>query len=311
MRLFSRVPLLVLCLLALPTGCGFRSSAPPEIVVAAASDLTFAFRELGERFEEETGTRVVFTFGSSGQLAQQILHGAPVDLFASANLRFVDELQGAGRLVPGTRAVYARGYLVLWTRADAIRVPERTEELAQPEFRRIAIANPQHAPYGVAAREALQSARLWEALQPRLVYGENIRQTLQFAESGNADVAIVALALALATEGRWTQVPEQLHQPLDQALAVVRGSANEAAARRFAALVTGEEGRAVLRRYGFGIPRPPSPGPSAARGEGRTARPTEAQEPMFGRMEFPLAPLRGEGARGRGGPGEDPGEPRI
>ncbi|CAN5409346.1 molybdate ABC transporter substrate-binding protein [soil metagenome] len=254
MRLFARLPLLLLPgLLALPTACGSRS-VTPEIVVAAASDLTFAFRELGERFETETGTRVLFTFGSSGQLAQQILHGAPVDLFASANLRFVDELETADRLVPGTRAVYARGYLTLWTRADATRVPERIEDLARPEYRRIAIANPQHAPYGVAAREALQAAGLWETLQPRLVYGENIRQTLQFAESGNAEVAIVALALALATDGRWVQVPEQLHQPLDQALAVVRGSANEADARRFAALVTGEEGRAVLRRYGFGIP---------------------------------------------------------
>ncbi len=244
---------LTLMLLVLPVGCEARSTSP-EIVVAAASDLTFAFRELGERFEEETGTRVVFNFGSSGQLAQQILHGAPVDLFASANQRFVDELEEAGRLVPGTRAVYARGYLALWTRADAPQVPERIEELTRPEFRRIAIANPQHAPYGVAAREALQSTGLWEALQPRLVYGENIRQTLQFAESGNVDVAIVALSLALATDGQWVQIPDHLHQPLDQALAVVRGSANEADARRFAALVTGEEGQAVLCRHGFGIP---------------------------------------------------------
>lgn len=244
---------LTLMLLALPAGCDARP-ASPEIVVAAASDLTFAFRELGERFERETGTRVVFNFGSSGQLAQQILHGAPVDLFASANLRFVDELKAAGRLVPGTRAVYARGYLALWTRTDAPHAPERIEELSRPAFRRIAIANPQHAPYGVAAREALQSVGLWEALQPRLVYGENIRQTLQFAESGNADVAIVALALAVATDGHWVQLPEHLHQPLDQALAVVRGSAKETDARRFAALVTGEEGRAVLRRYGFGVP---------------------------------------------------------
>ncbi len=257
MQISRRIQLLLLAFLALPASCDLhadREAAPAEIVVAAASDLTFAFRELGARFEEETGTRVVFTFGSSGMLAQQILHGAPVDVFASANLRFVDELEAAGRLVPGTRAIYARGYLTLWTRADAAQAPERIEDLMGPAYRRIAIANPQHAPYGVAAREALQSAGLWETLQPRLVYGENIRQTLQFAETGNVEVAIVALALSLATDGRWVRVPEQLHRPIDQALAVVRDTRHEAEARRFAALVIGEEGRAVLRRYGFGFP---------------------------------------------------------
>ncbi len=127
-------------------------------------------------------------------------------------------------------------------------------DLAQPAVRRIAIANPDHAPYGIAAREALQSAGLWDALQPKLILGENVRQTLQYAETGDVDVAIAALSLSRQEQGRWALVPEALHAPIDQALAVVAGSRHEAAARAFAAYVNSPAGRAIMQRYGFVLP---------------------------------------------------------
>lgn len=233
---------------------------PVTLTVSAAADLAYAFGEIGQRFEAETGHKVVFNFGSTGQLAQQIEQGAPVDLFAAANVSYIDELAGQGLVLPDTVQLYGRGRITLWTRADSPLQITRVEELAQPGIRRIAIANPDHAPYGVAAREALQAAGVWEAVQPRLVFGENVRQTLQYAETGNVDVAIVALSLsvpAAAAEGapgRWTLIPQELHPPIDQALAVIEGTPHEAAARAFAAFVNGSQGRPIMRKYGFVLP---------------------------------------------------------
>lgn len=231
-----------------------RATLPPPLTVSAAADLVYAFTDLGQAFEQQTGIPVVFNFGSTGQLAQQIEQGAPVDLFAAANISFVEELAQQGRVLPDTVALYARGRITLWTRSDSRLSIEAIEDLAQPAVRRIAIANPDHAPYGIAAREALQSAGLWDAVQPRLILGENVRQTLQYAESGDVDVAIVALSLSLQEEGRWVLVPQELHAPIDQALAVVTGSRNESAARAFVAFVNGPAGRPIMRRYGFVLP---------------------------------------------------------
>lgn len=206
-------------------------------------------------FEEETGVKTTFNFGSTGQLSQQIERGAPVDLFAAANVTFVEELEREGLILSDTKALYARGFIVLWTREDSPLRIERLEDLLRPEVRRVAIANPDHAPYGVAAREALQSAGVWEAVQPRLVLGENVRQTLQYAETGNVDVAIVALSLVVVTPGgRWAPIPQGLHRPIDQALAVVKGTRHEQEARAFAAYINGPVGRPVMRRYGFVMP---------------------------------------------------------
>lgn len=244
--------------LALATSCQgsavLRTPQPPPLTVSAAADLVYAFTELGEAFEQETGIPVVFNFGSTGQLAQQIEQGAPVDLFAAANASFVDELAQQGRVLPDTVALYARGRITLWTRSDSPLSIATIEDLAQPAVQRIAIANPDHAPYGIAAREALQSAGLWDAVQPKLILGENVRQTLQYAETGDVDVAIAALSLSLQEEGRWALVPQELHAPIDQALAVVAGSRNEAAARAFATFINGPTGRPIMRHYGFVLP---------------------------------------------------------
>jgi molybdate transport system substrate-binding protein len=230
---------------------------PVTLTVSAAADLVYAFGEVGKQFEAETGHHVVFNFGSTGQLAQQIEQGAPVDLFAAANVSFIEELARQGLILPDTQQLVGRGRLTLWMRADSPLQVTQVADLARPEIGRIAIANPDHAPYGVAAREALQTADVWEAVQPRLVLGENVRQTLQYAETGNVDVAIVALSLSVPAAasagqpGRWTLIPQELHTPIDQALAVIRGTRHEAAARAFAAFVNGPRGRPIMRKYGF------------------------------------------------------------
>lgn len=239
-----------------PTDEHIPAAGASSLTVSAAADLTPAFQELGDIFTTQTGVQVVFNFGSTGQLAQQIEQGAPVDIFAAANQSYIEDLQEAGFVIPDTVALYAQGRITLWTRSDGARTFDGLDDLAPTEVRRIAIANPDHAPYGVAAREALQSAGLWDAVQPRLILGENVAQTLQYAQTGNVDVAIVALSLSIASgdEGRWTLIPGDLHQPLNQALAVISGTQHEAQARQFAAFVNSEEGRVVMRRYGFVLP---------------------------------------------------------
>jgi molybdate transport system substrate-binding protein len=236
-------------------GCGVglnsSSTSPATLTVSAAADLGPAFREIGSLFEEQTGIKTNFNVGSSGQLAQQIELGAPVDLFAAADVLRIDALEAKGRILPDTRKVYALGRIALWTRADSPLRIEHLEDLLRPEVRRIAIANPDHAPYGLAARQAMQSAGIWERLQDRLVLAENAQQTLQYAQTGNVDAAIVPLSLSNQGGGRWVLVPADLHRPIIQALAVIKGSAHEREARSFADFVTGPQGREVLAKYGF------------------------------------------------------------
>lgn len=230
---------------------------PPSdvtLTVSAAADLIPAFTEIGALFTQETGIKIVFNFGSTGQLTQQILQGAPVDMFAAANQSFIQTLEDANLIIPDTRAIYAVGRITLWTRNDSSLEFVTIADLQNPAIERIAIANPEHAPYGVAAKEALQSAGLWDELQEKLVFGENIAQTLQYAESGNVDVAIVALSLSVQSEGKWVLLPEDLHNPLIQALAVIQNTAHEAEARAFALFINGEIGHPIMRRYGFVLP---------------------------------------------------------
>ncbi len=249
---------LFVCVAVLLAGCRSGTSnstqQPQTLTVSAASDLTPAFQEMGRLFEQKDGTKVTFNFGSTGQLTQQIEQGAPVDLFAAANVSFIEELEKKGLVIPDTKVLYAQGRITLWTRDDNPHKLERVEDLAKPEFKKVAIANPEHAPYGLAAREALQTAGVWDAVSPKLVYGENISQTLQYAESGNVDAAVVALSLSTQSKGRWVLIPAEMHKPLNQALAVIKGAKHEQEARRFAAFVNSAEGRAVMRKYGFVLP---------------------------------------------------------
>ena len=235
-----------------------QPAADDPLVVGAAADLRPAFEELGEAFTEDTGTPVDFTFGSSGQLAQQVSEGAPIELYASADAGFVDRVLDAGVGDADTRTTYAIGRIVVWSLDEDLAALD-PQDLTDARIETIAIANPDHAPYGRAAREALISAGVWDELEPRLVYGENIADTQRIAGSGNADVAIVALSLALATDedgrGHWTGIDESLHEPLRQDLLVTTDDPDRAAiAAAFTDLVGSEQGREVMARYGFVVP---------------------------------------------------------
>lgn len=254
---------IVIAVLLIASACGATPvpSAPSrpsggELVVAAAADLTAAFQEIGQMFEEQTGVKVAFNFGSTGQLAQQIERGAPFDLFFAANKSFIEELNAQGLVIPDTMEIYAQGRITLWTRPDSVLKPERVEDLADAAYQRIAIPNPEHAPYGQAAREALECAGVWAAVQPRLVFGENVAQTLTLADTGNVDVAIVALSLSVEGSGNWTLIPAELHPdyPLLQMAAVVASTQREREARQFMAFVNSAEGHAIMKKYGFILP---------------------------------------------------------
>jgi molybdate transport system substrate-binding protein len=237
-----------------PPTTSVAAPAPVTLTISAAADLSYAFPEIGQRWERETGNKVVFNFGSTGQLAQQIERGAPVDVFAAANQSFIEQLDQAGLVFSDTKAVYGVGRLTLWQRQGSPVVIHDLKDLLKPDVQRVAIANPDHAPYGTAAREALQAAGLWEALQPKLVLGENVKQTQQYAETGNVEVALVALSISVGKPGQWTLVPEELHRPLEQMLVVPKNAPHPEAARHFAAFVNSEQGRPIMRKYGFMLP---------------------------------------------------------
>lgn len=225
-----------------------------ELTVAAAADLQGAFTEIGAAFERQKGITVRFTFGSTGNLATQIQGGAPFDVFAAANVTHVDALIADGALIADSKRLYAIGRIVLASNKASGLDLQRLEDLTDERIRWIAIANPDHAPYGVAAKEALQRVGLWDALQPKILLGENVRQTLQYIELGEAEAGIVALSIADVPDVTYVLIDDELHSPLVQAIAVVAGSGHERAAREFIAFVTGAEGRAILQRYGFGMP---------------------------------------------------------
>lgn len=230
------------------------ANQPVTITVAAASDLQFALEEMVPLFQQEKGVRVQLTMGSSGNIAQQIENGAPIDVFLSADQSYIDRLQARGLIIDDTKQLYALGHLALAGNRASGTAVTRLEDLVRPGIKHIAIANPEIAPYGRAARQALQSAGIWEELRPKLVYGENVRQALQFVQTGDADAGIVALSIVGVPEVAAVPVDEELYDPLRQALAVVRGTHQEDAARQFAAFVTGPQGRNILRKHGFGLP---------------------------------------------------------
>jgi molybdate transport system substrate-binding protein len=244
---------------ALPTGTptATEQGSQGEIIIAAAADLQFAFQDIAEIYEQETGQQVRLVFGSTGQLTQQIEHGAPYDLIAAANQEYVDRLLRQDLVLPDSIKLYARGRIVLAANRQAGLVIETLEDLLDPSIRHIAIANPEHAPYGLAAQQALQTAGLWEQVQDKLVLGENVRQALQFVQTGDAQAGIIALSVANVPEITWTLIDEGLHAPLDQSLAVLTSAKEPELAAQFAAYINGETGRPIMRQYGFVLPGEP------------------------------------------------------
>lgn len=235
---------------------GDKARQGEPLRVAAAADLALAFKDVGAAFEKSRGKKVDFSFGSTGLLAKQIEDGAPFDVFAGANVSFIDEAVASGACDEETKKLYARGRIVLWAK-DQDALPKKLEDLSDAKYGKIAIANPEHAPYGLAGKQALTSLGLWSNVSPRAVYGENIQQTLMFGQSGNAEVAIVALSLAVVSQGAYLPIDPALHAPLDQALVVCKGGKkgpklNEAKA--FVDFVSSSEGRAIMTKYGFLLP---------------------------------------------------------
>jgi molybdate transport system substrate-binding protein len=232
-----------------------------DITVAAAADLSSVLPEVAARYEHQTGRKVRLNFGSSGQFFLQMENGAPFDLFFSADLGYPQRLVAEGFADANSLDEYAVGKLVLYVpNSSAVDPSAGLRVLLLPQVRRVAIANPKHAPYGRAAVEAMRSAGVYEALQGKLVMGENISQAAQFVQSGSADAGIIALALALSpamrSSGRFVELPLSEYKPLDQAAVILRSSQNPAAARQFLDFLRRPAIAALLVRYGFTRPSP-------------------------------------------------------
>ena len=238
--------------------CSPIQAEPEPFTIAAASDLRFALEEVIESFRDRhPGHELRVIYGSSGKMTTQIISGAPYDLFFSADISFPERLHAAG-LTATDPAVYAIGRIVIWSNtmdASALTLPDLAVD---PRIRRIAIAQPSHAPYGLRAQEALQAAGVWEAVQPRLVFGENIAHTAQMVESGAANVGIIALALALFPDLARTPhylIDESLHNPLTQGFVVTRRGADRPGALAFARFMGSADVHAIMQRYGFVMPQ--------------------------------------------------------
>jgi molybdate transport system substrate-binding protein len=234
---------------------GLRLAAAADtLTVFAAADLQPAFGEIGPAFERATGQSVVLVFGSSGSLAIQIERGAPADVFFSADQSYIGSLAAKQVLRPGSDRVYALGRLVLATRRRSPVTLRRLSDLRRPEVVRIAVANPDHAPYGRAAREALVSEGLWDSLAPRLVIAENIRQAAQYLTTGAVEAAILSRSVATDPALAAVDVEASRYRPIVQAAGIVAGTPRLELARRFLEFVTGETGWTIMRRYGFSRP---------------------------------------------------------
>lgn len=237
---------------------GAGSTASPasehELIVFAASDLQFALAETSAAFAATGHPRPAISFGSTGTLSQQIENGAPADLFFAADESYLIGLEQKGLIVAGTRQLYAIGRIVLVERAGLSPVVT-VADLARTDIGRIAIANPDHAPYGRAAHQAMMRVGLLPALQTRLVLGENVSQTLQFVRTGNADAGVVALSLAIGTPGtRYTIIDTALHEPIAQSAGVIARTRQSRAAGDFLAFVNGPVGRPIMKKFGFTLP---------------------------------------------------------
>jgi molybdate transport system substrate-binding protein len=246
----------VLCGVAFLGSCNARRDlqSATKLTVAAAANLTDVFGEVGRGFKAKTGVDVVFSYGSTAELAQQIENGAPFDLFAAADTEHVDSLVSTRKLTGDSRAVYALGQLALWIPDGQRNGIRELRDLSKQPVRFIAVAQPQLAPYGQATIEALKSAGLWEATQPKIVYANSISMAKQMAATGNADAAFTAYSLVLHEKGTVLKIDPHLYHPIEQALAVVASSGRIEEAKRFRAFLLGAEGRMILAKSGYLLP---------------------------------------------------------
>ena len=248
--------ILALCLFVITS---VNLAVAEEITIAAASNLNFAFREIATEYEKASGDQVRLTFGSSGNFYAQIQNGAPFDLFFSADIEYPQKLEEAGLTVPGSLYQYAIGRIVLWTGHESrIDVTKGIEALREPTVKKVAIANPKHAPYGRAAVAAMEYFKVYDQVKDKLILGENISQAAQFIESGACDIGIIALSLAVTpamkSKGMYWEIPAGAHQPLEQAVVILKSSKQQESAKQFIAYIKGVQGQEIMKRNGFTQP---------------------------------------------------------
>ena len=232
--------------------------------VAAAADLQFALKDIAQQYEHEAGHKIEITFGSSGSFFSQLQNGAPFDVFFSADVEYAKRLQQNNLAEPSNFLKYATGRIVIWmppeTKLDLAE--QKWNALLDPAVQKIAIANPEHAPYGRAAVEALKRAGIYDKVQPKLVYGENIAQAAQFVQSGNAQAGIIALSLAVSPmmkTGQQCRGPVDQYTPIEQAAVILKTARDKESARAFLAFVSSDAGQRTLESYGFAIPNGTAP----------------------------------------------------
>ena len=257
------ISIAITALLSVPFALLRAQEQQAPLRVAAAADLQFALKDIAQQYEREAGRKVEIAFGSSGNFFAQIQNGAPFDVFLSADTTYPTRLQQANLIEPKTLVKYAVGRLVVWIPAESKidLLAQQWNSLLDPSIQKIAIANPEHAPYGRAAVEALKHAGIYDKVQSKLVFGENISQAAQFVESGNAQAGIIALSLAVSpamkTGQRWG-VPVDQYAPIEQAAVILKSARDKEAARAFLAFVSGDAGQRILGSYGFASPSAPS-----------------------------------------------------
>ena len=238
--------------------CLAQLCAAQDIRVAAAADLQFAMQDIATQFQKQTGKSAQVIYGSSGNFFQQLQNGAPFDLFFSANLDYAKKLEAAGLTEPGSYYQYAKGKIVIWVPKDSkLDLSSGLKALLDPSIKKIAVANPQHAPYGQAAVAAMQKEGVYDKVKGKLVLGENISQTASFVVSGSADVGIVALSLALAPnmkdQGRYVEIAAGEYPPIEQACVILSSSKNKEVARQFLGFVKTPAIGELLEKYGFDV----------------------------------------------------------
>lgn len=255
--------IVIMLLVVMLIGCAKKSNSTsgeesnkvkPELTVAAASDLTKAFTEIGKSFEEKNNCTVTLTFGSTGTQTEQIANGAPFDIFAAANVDNINQLDDEGLIDSDTIQLYALGRIGIVTMKDGKIKATTVEDLLKSDIKKIAIANPDHAPYGLAAKQALVSAGVWDKLESKMVYGKNISETVTLVTTGNAEAGIIALSLKDDETMNFNLIDANLHEPLKQAMAVLKSSEQKELANQFIEYVLSDEGQKIMNKYGFNLP---------------------------------------------------------
>jgi len=254
MRTFRLVITLLLLYNASGTNLHPENKHAKDITIAAAADLVLAFDEIGKLFERTYGIRTKIIYSSSGTAREQIANGAPFDVYASANIKFVDDLIKAGKIIPDTQELYGIGRVGAATSVKSKLRISSLNDLLKSDYKKIAIADPSHAPYGLAAKQTLEKFGLWDKLKDKMIYAKDIQHSLSLLNTGNVEAAFISLSVVNTKKVNFYLAEDKLHAPLKQSIAVVKGTKKEVEARKFIRFVNGTEGRKIMIKYGFILP---------------------------------------------------------